>query len=162
MLARFATLVAAGTLLGMLALPPATPSLADSAKPAASGLVKVRSAYGLDETVARIKADVAAKGIMFFQQIDQSKLAAGAGIAIRPSVLLVFGNPPLGTQFMQRNPEAGIDWPVRVLVFQDAGGQVWAVYTDFAWIARRHAIGDDAPFRKASEVIASITSSVAK
>ena len=109
-----------------------------------------------------IKADVEAKGITFFQQIDQSRLAAEAGIQIRPSTLLVFGNPALGTQFMARNPEAGIDWPVRVLVYQDVGGTVWAAYTDFGWIARRHAIADDAPFKKAAEVIASVTGSVAK
>jgi uncharacterized protein (DUF302 family) len=163
MFTRLATVVSAGILLGMLAVPP-TPALADGARPvaAANGVVKVKSVYGLDETVARIKADVAAKGIMFFQQVEQSKLAAAAGISIRPSVLLIFGNPPLGTQFMQRNPESGLDWPVRVLVFQDAEGVVWAAYTDFGWIARRHGITDDAPFKMASQVIASITASVAK
>jgi len=164
MLYRFATIVSAGVLIGMLGAPVTTPSYADNAKPvvAANGLVKVQSAYGFEDTIARIKADVAAKGITFFQQIDQSKLAAQAGIEIRPSTLIVFGNPALGTQFMTRNPESGIDWPVRVLVYQDAAGAVWAAYTDFAWIARRHAIGDDAPFKKASEVIASVAASIAK
>ena len=78
-------------------------------------------------------------------------------------MLLIFGNPPLGTQFMQRNQEAGIDWPVRILVYRDRAGQVYAEYTDFVWIARRHGIvADDAPFKMANEVIASITSSIAK
>jgi len=164
MITRIATLVSTGILIGMLALPPVPPALADSARPvvAANGIVKVKSAYGIDVTVARIKADIAAKGITFFQEIDQSKLAAAAGITIGRSTLIVFGNPALGTQFMTRNPESGIDWPVRVLVFQDAQGIVWATYTDFAWIARRHGIADDAPFKMASEVIASVTTSVAK
>jgi uncharacterized protein (DUF302 family) len=73
----------------------------------------------------------------------------------------VFGNPPLGTQFMTSNPNSGLDWPVRLLVIQDNGGAVWAVYTDFAWIATRHGITDrDDQFKMASMVIASITSSV--
>jgi uncharacterized protein (DUF302 family) len=108
-----------------------------------------------------LKADIAAKGIKFFSEIDQSKLAADAGIKLNPSTLLVFGNPPLGTQFMTSNPNSGLDWPVRLLVIQDNGGAVWAVYTDFAWIAARHGITDrDDQFKMASMVIASITSSV--
>jgi uncharacterized protein (DUF302 family) len=126
------------------------------------GVVRVRSAYSVQETVARLKQDVAAKGIMFFQEVDQAKLAAGAGVSVRPSTLLVFGNPPLGTQFIAAKPEAGLDWPVRLLVQQDEKGDVWAVYTDFAWIARRHGIAGAAaePFRTASGVIASITSTI--
>ena len=125
------------------------------------GIVKVRSAYPVAETVARIKKDVADKGIRFFMEIDQSRLAADAGIKLRPSTLLVFGNPPLGTQFITANPLAGLDWPVRLLVTQDDDGTVWAAYTDFAWIAQRHHVVDrDAQFRMATEVITSITSSV--
>jgi hypothetical protein len=71
------------------------------------GIVKVKSAYALEETISRIKKDVADKGIRFFSEIDQSKLAADAGIKLRPSTLLVFGNPPLGTQFITANPNAG-------------------------------------------------------
>ena len=125
------------------------------------GLVRVKSAYPLDETIARLQKDIADKKLMFFGLIDQSKLAADAGIALRPSSLLVFGNPALGSQFITSNPAAGIDWPVRLLVFRDAQGDVWAVYTDFAYIARRHGIADrDAQFKMAAEVIASITASV--
>ena len=125
------------------------------------GIVRVKSAYPIGETVDRLKQDVAAKGIKFFAEIDQAKLAADAGVTLRPSTLLMFGNPPLGTQFMTSNPNAGLDWPVRLLVIQDERGDVWAVYTDFAWIARRHRINDRAAqFAKAADVIASITSSV--
>jgi len=127
------------------------------------GVIRVKSAYPIAETVARIKQDVSGKGIMFFSEVDQSKLAAGAGITLRPSVLLTFGNPPLGTQFITSNPNAGLDWPVRLLVFENEKGEVWAAYTDFAWIARRHGIKDrDAQFKMASSVVTSITSSVAK
>jgi uncharacterized protein (DUF302 family) len=94
--------------------------------------------------------------------VNQSKLAADAGIEVLPSTLLVFGNPPLGTQFLNARPEAGLDWPVRLLVQQDAQGDVWAVYTDFLWIARRHGVSGEAakPFQTASGVITSITSSI--
>ena len=125
------------------------------------GIVKVKSAYPMDETIERLKKDIAAKGIKFFDEIDQSKLAADAGIKLHPSVLLVLGNPPLGTQFITANANAGLDWPVRLLVFENDKGEVWAAYTDFDWIARRHGIKNRTDqFKMASSVIASITSSV--
>jgi uncharacterized protein (DUF302 family) len=123
-----------------------------------NGVVRKKSAYSVEETVERIKKDVAAKGIKLFDVIDQAKLAKEAGVDIRPSTLVIFGNPPLGTQFLSANQESGLDWPVRLLVFQDANGQVWTAYTDFNWIARRHGIKNrKAQFKKAAEVIGSIT-----
>lgn len=145
------------TSLVALATPPAR------AEAEGNGVVKLKSAYAMAETVERLKKDVAAKGIMFFSEIDQAKLAAGAGIKLRPSTLLIFGNPPLGTQFITAKPEAGLDWPVRLLVFEDEKGGVWMAYSDFAWIARRHGIVDrEAQFKMASSVIASITSAALK
>jgi uncharacterized protein (DUF302 family) len=125
------------------------------------GVIKVKSAYAFDETIARIKQDVAAKGIKFFDEIDQAKLASDAGVKLRPSTLLVFGNPPLGTQFITSNPNAGLDWPVRLLVMQDERGDVYTAYTDFAWIAQRHQITDrDPQFKMATMVVSSILSVV--
>jgi uncharacterized protein (DUF302 family) len=106
------------------------------------GIVKFKSAYPMSETIARMKKDIADKGVKFFDEIDQAKLAADAGVTLLPSTLLVFGNPPLGTLFISSDPDAGLDWPVRLLVYQDAKGNVWVAYTDFAWIARRHGIAD--------------------
>lgn len=154
-----AVLLAAG--LSTFAAAAAAAPDADIVRVPGSGVVRVKSAYGVDETIARLKADVAAKGIRFFAEIDQHKLAAGAGIALRRSTLLEFGNPPLGTQFVTANPDAGLDWPVRLLVTQDDKGDVWAVYTDFDWIARRHGITNRGEqFKTASGVIQSITSAV--
>ncbi len=134
---------------------------ARAATPGEDGIVRVRSAYPMDETIARIRADIAAKDILFFQAIDQSQLAAKAGIALRPSTLLEFGNPPLGAQFLTANPNAGLDWPVRLLVSQDEAGQVWATWTDFAWIARRHGITNrQEQFATATGVVESITSTL--
>ena len=127
-----------------------------------NGIVRVKSAVPMAEAIIRIKADIASKGIKFFSEIDQSKLAADAGIKLRPSTLLVFGNPPLGTQFITSNPNAGLDWPVRLLLTQDDNGDVWAVWTDFEWIARRYGIRDrSAQFKMATSVVNSITSTIA-
>ena len=129
--------VVVGTITGFGA-----PSLSASIDQPApeSGVIRVKSAYGVEETIARIKQDIAAKGIKFFDQIDQAKLAADAGITLRPSTLLIFGNPPLGIQFLTANPYSGLDWPVRMLVLQDSTGQVWVAYTDFQFIAARHRL----------------------
>jgi len=137
---------------------------ASSAVPGAAGsdgIVRVKSAHPIGETIERLKKDIADKGIKFFDEIDQSKLAADAGVKLHASVLLVFGNPPLGTQFITANANAGLDWPVRLLVFENDKGEVWTAYTDFDWIARRHGIKNRSDqFKMASSVIASITSSV--
>src|ERR1043166_7691261 len=125
------------------------------------GIVKAKSAYPYADTIARLKNDIADKGIKFFAEIDQTKLADGAGVKLHPSTLLVFGNPPLGTQFMTSNPNSGLDWPVRLLVVQDDNGEVWTVYTDFEWIKRRPpTTHPDAQFKMAASVIASITASI--
>jgi len=142
----------------------AVPAFADTpvaatpvAAPHAAGIIRLRSAGDFDQTLARLKSDVAAKGIRFFDQIDQTALGAGADLKIRRSTLVLFGNPPLGVQFLQSNPYAGLDWPVRMLVTEDADGGIWVAWTDFDFIANRYAIGDRAPqFKMASEVALSI------
>jgi len=148
--------ISAAACIGLLLISPLV-----QAEPAGDGVIRVKSAYSVPETVARIKQDIAAKGILFFSEVDQAKLAATAGVALRASTLLTFGNPPLGVQFITANPNAGLDWPVRLLVQQDEKGDVWAVYTDFTWIAQRHGITNRSEqFGTATGVVASITSSV--
>src|SRR6266699_7278612 len=157
MLVRIVKLCSAASLAFALML--SAPSMTKAADE--DGIVRVKSAYSMGETIARLKKDIADKGIRFFDEIDQSKLAADAGVKLRPSTLLVFGNPPLGTQFITSNPNAGLDWPVRLLLTQDDNGDVWAVWTDFNWIARRHNIRDRAAqFKMATTVVGSITSTI--
>jgi uncharacterized protein (DUF302 family) len=146
-----------GVLAAMLAM--SSPASAQGA--GEDGIVREKSAYPMRETIVRLKKDIAAKGIRFFDEIAQAKLAAAAHIKLRPSTLLVFGNPLLGAQLLTSNPAAGLDWPVRLLVGQDEKGDVWTYYTDFDWIARRHGIKDrDAAFHMATQVIGSIVASV--
>jgi uncharacterized protein (DUF302 family) len=156
--------VCPAALLGVGLMGCASQPVTSQAPPAMTvenGIVAAKSRYAMDEALARLKQDIAAKGLMFFQAVDQSQLANAAGVELRPSTLLEFGNPGLGGQFMTSNPQSGIDWPVRLLVFEDQNGQVWVEYTDFAHIAKRHTIAErDPQFKMASEVIASIASSV--
>ena len=158
MLAPFARLVAAFALILAVS---STPLLAEGPGPkvGADGIVKVKSSYAMGETIARLKQDIAAKGIVFFLEVDQAKLAGEAGIKLPPSTLLIFGNPGLGSHFITAKAEAGLDWPVRLLVSQNAKGEVWMSYTDFAWIARRHKITNrEKEFAMATAVVTSITS----
>lgn len=127
------------------------------------GIVTVKSRYSVGETVNRIKRSVEKKGITLFGVIDQARLGNAAGNKVRPSRLVMFGNPALGTTFITANPLAGLDWPVRVLVYQAKDGSVYAAYTDFGWIAKRHGIQSRTrEFAMASQVIEAVTASVRK
>jgi uncharacterized protein (DUF302 family) len=147
-----------------------TPIVATAAKAAtpvaaapAQGVIKQKSDFAFDETVTRIKADIAKKGIRFFDEIDHTQLGASADLPINRSKLLLFGNPPLGVQFLQANPVAGLDWPVRMLVTQDDDGTVWISWSDFRFVADRYQLTDsDKQIAMASEVAASIASSTRK
>jgi uncharacterized protein (DUF302 family) len=151
-----------GTVLSPIVTAPASAAV-NSASAPAEGVIRQRSDYAFDETVARLKADIAAKGIRSFDAIDHAQLGASANLPINRSTLLLFGNPPLGVQFLQSNPLAGLDWPVRMLVTQDADGSVWVSWTDFRFVAGRYQIADrDAQVAMAGEVAASIASAARK
>ncbi|MBL0767622.1 DUF302 domain-containing protein [Sphingopyxis sp. DHUNG17] len=129
----------------------------------ATDVLTLSSANGFDDTVAKLAADVADKGIRHFATIDQAALARGADLPLRRSTLVIFGNPPLGVQFLQSNPLSGLDWPVRMLVTEDAAGNVKVAWTDFGAIARRYDITDRAAqFAMASEVAASIATAATR
>ena len=128
----------------------------------ASGVLRVASSHSVEDTVARIKSSVEAKGIRYFFAIDQQDLGRSANLPIRKSMLVLFGNPPLGVQFIQANPYAGLDWPVRMLVRETADGSTEIAYTDFAFIAQRYGItGKDAQLKMASEVAATVAGEAA-
>jgi uncharacterized protein (DUF302 family) len=136
---------------------------ATSAKPVrAEGVARVRSSHGFDETVSRLKAAIAAKGVRYFDAIDQQALGAEANLPIGKSVIVRFGNPPLGVQFLQANRYAGLDWPVRMLVVEEADGSVWLAWTEFGYMAKRYGITtQDAQFKMAAEVAGAIAADAA-
>jgi uncharacterized protein (DUF302 family) len=165
MQARVVTIVSVAAMAALLSVVLVAKSTANRTPPPAfeDGVVHVKLDYAMPEAIDRMRADIAGKGIMLFSTIDQAKLASEAGITLGPSTLLVFGNPALGSLFLTAKGQAGLDWPVRLLVQEDAGGQVWAAYTDFAWIARRHQITNrEDAFAMASKVVTSIISSAQK
>ena len=152
-----------GTVLSPIVTAPASAAATASATAPAEGVIRQKSDYGFDETVMRLKGDIAAKGIRLFDAIDHAQLGAGANLPINRSTLLLFGNPPLGVQFLQSNPLAGLDWPVRMLVTQDEDGTVWISWTDFRFVAGRYQIADrEAQIAMASDVAASIASAARK
>ena len=110
----------------------------------AGGLVTVRSPYGPEETMNRLEAELASKGITVFARIDHAAGAEAVGLALQPTELLIFGNARGGTPPIQSARTIAVDLPLRVLVWQDAGRATWLTYNDPRWLARRHGIGREA------------------
>jgi uncharacterized protein (DUF302 family) len=95
-----------------------------------NGLATVKSAHGVKDTIDRLAAHVTAKGMKVFARIDHAQGAGEAGLALRPTELLIFGNAKGGTPLMQARQTIGIDLPLKALAFEDADGTVWLCYND--------------------------------
>jgi uncharacterized protein (DUF302 family) len=108
---------------------------------AADGLTTIRSSLGPQDTMDRLEAAVNAKGMTVFARIDHAAGAAAAGLSLKPTELLIFGNAKGGTPLMQANQTIGIDLPLRALVWQDISGATWLSYNDPGWLAKRHGLG---------------------
>ena len=108
---------------------------------AAEGLTTIPSIYEPKETMDRLEAALKARGLTIFARIDHAAVAAEAGLPLRPTELVIFGNAKGGTRLMQADQTAGIDLPLKTLVWQDASGKAWLSYNDPAWIAERHGLG---------------------
>ncbi len=107
---------------------------------ATTGFVEIKSPYGAKETMNRLEKVVKQRGLHVFARIDHAAGAAKIGEALRPTALLIFGNPRGGTPFMQCAQTVGIDLPLKALVWEDASSQVWIGYNDPAYIAQRHGV----------------------
>jgi uncharacterized protein (DUF302 family) len=105
---------------------------------AANGLITVPSVHSVKETIDRLEADVGSRGLTVFARIDHAAGARAAGLTLRPTELLIFGNATGGTPLMQAYQTIGIDLPLKGLAFEDGAGQVWLSYNDPAWLAARH------------------------
>ena len=105
------------------------------------GLVTIASAFSVRETIDRLAAVVTSKGLNVFARVDHAAGAASVGMPLRPTELLIFGNPKGGTPLMQDRQSAGIDLPVKALAWEDEAGKVWLTTNDPAWIAARHGLG---------------------
>ena len=110
---------------------------------AADGLTTLRSSYGPKDTMTRLEAEVKARGMTVFARIDHAAGAAGVGLSLQPTELLIFGNAKAGTPLMQTVQTTGIDLPLKALVWEDASGATWLSYNDPAWLAQRHGVAGE-------------------
>lgn len=104
------------------------------------GIVSTRSELSVADTVERLATLIGADGATLFGVIDQSAEAEQAGLPLRATKLVIFGNPSAGTPVMAAAPLAALDLPLKILVWQDDGGTVWMTYLDLAWLAARHGL----------------------
>jgi len=109
---------------------------------AADGLVEVKSPHSAKETMNRLEDIVKQRGLNAFARIDHAAGAAKVGKSLRPTELLIFGNPKGGTPLMECAQTAGIDLPLKALVWEDDAQQVWLGYNDPKYLAQRHGIAD--------------------
>jgi uncharacterized protein (DUF302 family) len=104
------------------------------------GLVSVQSRVSANETLDRLLAALATRKLAVFARVDHAAGAASVGLPLRPTEVVMFGNPKGGTALMQNRQSAGIDLPLKALVWEDADGKAWLTYNDPAWIAERHGL----------------------
>jgi uncharacterized protein (DUF302 family) len=107
-----------------------------------NGLITKPSAHSVSVTVERLEKALAEKGIKVMGRVSHTKNATSAGLKLRPTELVIFGNPKLGTPLMNSQQTVGIDLPMKALVWEDANGKVWLTYNDPAYIASRHGVTD--------------------
>ena len=106
-----------------------------------NGLVTVASRFSVRETIDRLATAATSAGLLVFARIDHAANAVQAGMELRPTELLIFGNPKGGTPLMQDKQTAGIDLPVKALAWEDEEGTVWLTYNEAKWLASRHELG---------------------
>ena len=144
-----AILLAAATVLATSALP----VLAES-----DGMIRKQSAHGVYATIDRLKTILEEKGLTIFADIDHSAGAKRAGLELRPTRMLIFGNPKLGTPLMQASASTAIDLPQKAVAFRDAEGKVWLVYNDPGYLKSRHGIeGRDEVLKKITGALGNFT-----
>ncbi len=127
------------------------------------GLITIPSNYSARQTLDRLEAALRAAGITIFARIDHGAGAASAGLALRPTQVLIFGSPKGGTPLMQADQRIGLDLPLRVLAWEDEAGNANLTYTNIDWLAARYGLGPlTAPAREAlAKLLAKFTAEAA-
>lgn len=131
-------------------------AIAVSSAGAADGLIAVKSPYGARDTMNRFEELVRQRGLNVFARIDHAAGAAKVGKSLRPTELLIFGNPQGGTPFMECAQSVGIDLPLKGLVWEDASSQVWIGYNDPVFLARRHGADQCAAVENLGKALAGL------
>jgi uncharacterized protein (DUF302 family) len=127
------------------------------------GLITIPSNYSARQTLDRLETALRAAGVTIFARIDHAAGAAAVGLALRPTEVLIFGNPKGGTPLMQAEQTIGLDLPLRVLAWEDEAGNASLTYTDLDWLAARYGLGPlTAPARQAlAKLLAKFTAQAA-
>jgi len=124
-----------------------------------AGLITLPSNHTVEDTIDRLHAEVISRRIAVFAEINHAAGAASVHMPLRPTKLLIFGNPQAGTPLMQASQTIGIDLPLKMLAWEDEAGKVWLSHNDLRWIARRHHLGADT--ERAVEALAGLLTMLA-
>ena len=108
-----------------------------------TGIINKSTKHSVDDALAKLQSILHAKGITIFALIDHSGEAAKAGMQMRPTKLVIFGNPKGGTPLMLAAPTIAIDLPVKILIWEDDQGKVWVTYNSPEYLAERHGLPHD-------------------
>ena len=132
-----------------------------------SGLVQIQSPHSVPETVEKLKQVLDEKGMTLFAHVPHSQSANDVGISLRPTELLIFGNPKVGSILMECQQTTAIDLPQKALVMQNSDNEVWVIYNDPAYLADRHHIEGkvakcDATLEKVSKALNAIVTTAVK
>ena len=137
-------------------------SLVLAAAGAADGVIIKPSTNSVGASLDKLEALVKKKGFTVFARVDHSAGAQRVGQELRPTQLLIFGNPKVGTALMTKGQSIALDLPIRVAAWEDAQGAVWLAYNDPAWLVRRYEISDADPVAaKMSQALANLTDTAA-
>lgn len=130
---------------------------------AKDGLIAIKSRHAAAETVQRTIAEIGKRGMTVFARIDHAAAARDAGLELRPTDVLLFGSPQAGTPLMQADQTIGIDLPLKLLVWEDAGGKVWVAWNDPVWLGDRHRLpaGQDARLKTMAAGLQAIATAAA-
>jgi len=107
---------------------------------AIDGLTTIKSGFGPKDTMDRLAAEVASRGMQVFARIDHAAGAKSDGMPLRPTEVLIFGNAKGGTPLIQAAQTIGLDLPMKILVWQDEAGDTYLSYNEPVWLSRRHGI----------------------
>lgn len=107
-----------------------------------NGIIELTCKRSVPETAARLEALLESKGIKMFARIDHAAEARAAGLTMRPTVLLVFGNPAIGTPLMQQHPSIALDLPTKTLIWEAADGGVRLSYNSPEFLQQRHGLAE--------------------
>ena len=117
--------------------------------------LSVKSSYSVKVTVEKLSNVLSEKGMTIFSIIDHQKGAVGAGLELRPTTVVIFGNPKVGTKLMECDQKAGLDLPLKIVIWEDTGGGTWLGYTDPLSLKRKYDL------KSCSEVILKVKNAMA-